>query len=261
MLNANGSAEGAAASSGAASKDAAADAPKRAARHVALIMDGNGRWARARGLPRLAGHYRGVETVRALLKACPDLGVEYLTLYAFSTENWARPPAEVAGLMRLFRIYMRRDAEQLRADGVRVVFVGDPSPLDPDIQDSMRALEERTRENTRLTLAVALNYGARAEITAAARRLAHRVAAGALAADDIDETALQTELATREMPDPDLIIRTSGEQRLSNFLLWQAAYAELMFVPETWPDFTAERFKDALARFAVRDRRYGGLGP
>ncbi len=227
-------------------------------RHVGVIMDGNGRWARARGLPRLEGHRRGAESVRAVIRACPDLGVEVLTLYAFSTENWRRPASEVAGLMELFRAYFLREADELEREGVRVTFLGDPRRLPGDVQEMMRMLEERTRHGRRLRLVVALNYGARAEIVSAARRLAERVAAGEIAVDDVDEAAFTTALDTADLPDPDLVIRTSGEQRLSNFLLWQAAYAEFIFLEETWPEVTRESFERAIAAFRTRDRRFGG---
>ncbi|MBX2854308.1 MAG: isoprenyl transferase [Rhodobacteraceae bacterium] len=242
----------------AASCTATAEQP-RAPRHVALIMDGNGRWAHARGLRRLEGHSRGVDTVREILRASPELGVEYLTLYAFSTENWRRPKNEVDGLMNLFRYYIRREADQLDKDGVQVRFIGDSSRLAPDLQCEMAALVERTRENRRLVVAIAINYGGRAEIVDAARRLAEQAARGEIEAGEIDEAALTGALSAPDIPDPDLVIRTSGEQRLSNFLLWQSAYSELMFVPEPWPDFTADAFRRAIARFAGRDRRYGAV--
>lgn len=227
-------------------------------RHIGVIMDGNGRWARSRGLPRLEGHRRGAESVRTVIRACPDLGVEVLTLYAFSTENWRRPADEVAGLMELFRLYFLREVDELEREGVRVSFLGDPAPLPADVQDMMRSLEERTRHGRRLRLVVALNYGARAEIALAARRLAERVAAGEMAADEVDEAALAASLDTADLPDPDLVIRTSGEQRLSNFLLWQAAYAEFIFLEETWPEVTRESFERAIAAYRTRDRRFGG---
>lgn len=226
-------------------------------RHVAIIMDGNGRWAAARRLPRIAGHRRGVEAVRAVVEACPDFGVEYLTLFAFSTENWKRPAAEVAGLMQLFRHYLRREAAQLNRDGVRVRFIGDSGPLPPDISQMMQSLEETTRHNVRLTVSIAINYGARSEMARAAQRLAAKVAAGEISPADVDERAFGRELLTDGLPDPDLIIRTSGEQRLSNFLLWQAAYSEFVFAPENWPDFGRDEFARALAQFGTRERRYG----
>ncbi|MCI4666122.1 MAG: polyprenyl diphosphate synthase [Neomegalonema sp.] len=220
-------------------------------------MDGNGRWARAHGLDRLEGHRRGAESVREAIRACPDLGVEVLTLYAFSTENWRRPAEEVSGLMELFRVYFAEEAESLIREGVRVTFLGDPTRLPADVQSMMCALEKATQEGRQLRLVVALNYGARAEIANAARRLAEQVAEGALAAEDVTEEALASALETADLPDPDLVIRTSGEQRLSNFLLWQAAYAEFIFLQETWPEFTQESFAKAVRAFRARDRRFG----
>ncbi|MEM9725386.1 MAG: polyprenyl diphosphate synthase [Pseudomonadota bacterium] len=239
----------------------AADGP----RHVAVIMDGNGRWAGARGMPRLEGHRRGVQAVRRVVEACPDLGIETLTLYAFSTENWGRPPDEVSGLMDLFRRYLSRETDELVRNGVRMTFIGDPAPLDDDIRRLMGAVAERTAGGRRLTVAIAINYGGRAEIAAVAQRLAAAAAAGALDPSEIDETAFGDALDRAgpwgaPPPHPDLVIRTSGEQRLSNFLLWQAAYAELMFVAEAWPDFTPQILRGAVEAFARRDRRFGGVG-
>lgn len=228
-------------------------------RHVAIIMDGNGRWAKARGLPRVAGHRRGAETVREIVEACGDLGVEALTLFAFSTENWRRPRTEVSGLMDLFRSYFRREAERLAANGVRVRFLGRSDRLPDDIQSMMRDIEERTAANARLTLAIAINYGARDELVRAAQRLAELAAGGAIDPADIDEEAFAAGLDTVDLPDPDLLIRTSGEQRLSNFLLWQAAYAELVFAEETWPEFSRASLERAIGAYHARDRRYGGL--
>lgn len=231
--------------------------PMKQARHVAIIMDGNGRWAAKRGLPRIAGHRRGVEALRAVVEACPDLGIEVLTLFAFSSENWKRSTEEVSGLMNLFRRYMRREAADLARRGARVVFIGDRSGLDADIREMMAGLEARTETNDKITLAIALNYGGRAEISAAARRLASRVAAGEIAPEEIDETALAGELDTRGLPEPDLVIRTSGEQRISNFLLWQSAYAEFLFVDELWPDFDGAALGRALEAYGGRERRFG----
>ena len=229
-------------------------------RHVAVIMDGNGRWAASRGLPRLEGHRRGARTVRRIVEACPEIGVETLTLYAFSTENWRRPVEEVSGLMDLFRGYLARETDELCRNGVRVVFLGEPEPLADDIRQMMREVERKTAEGRRLTVAMAINYGARAEIAGAARRLAAAVAAGELEADQIDEGAFDQALGHGVgLTDPDLVIRTSGEQRLSNFLLWQAAYSELMFVPEAWPDFNEQTLRQAAEAFARRDRRFGGV--
>ncbi|MGB0411789.1 MAG: isoprenyl transferase [Pikeienuella sp.] len=232
----------------------------KAPRHVAIIMDGNGRWATRRGMPRLAGHRRGVDALRAIVEACPGLGVKVLTLFAFSTENWSRPHEEVSGLMSLVRRYLHREAAELADRGVRVRFIGDRTALDADIQALMTGLEERTAKNDSLTLAIALNYGGRGEITSAARRLARKAIAGEITVDEIDEAALNGALDTHDLPDPDLVIRTSGEQRISNFLLWQCAYAEFLFVDELWPDFTPEVFARCLNTFGTRERRFGAVG-
>ena len=228
------------------------------ARHVAIIMDGNGRWAARRHLPRLAGHRRGVDAVRAVARAARGMGLEALTLYAFSTENWSRPAAEVSSLMGLLRHFLERDVDELVADNVRLRVLGDLSPFAADLRALITRSLERTERNTGPILAIALNYGARAELATAARGLAERVAAGALRPDEIDEDCVEQALATAGLPPLDLMIRTSGEQRLSNFLLWQAAYAELMFVDTLWPDFGPEQLADALGRFAERERRFGG---
>jgi undecaprenyl diphosphate synthase len=233
--------------------------PRRVARHVAIIMDGNGRWAARRGLSRIDGHRRGVEALRAVVEACPDFGVETLTLYAFSTENWRRPRHEVDALMALFRRYLRREAAELADKGVRARFIGDRSRLAPDIQAMMAGLERQTAGGDRLTVVIAVNYGGRAEIAAAARALAAEAAAGRLDPAAIDEAALEGALDTAGLPDPDLVIRTSGEQRVSNFLLWQAAYAEFVFAPELWPDFDRDAFARALAAYGARERRFGAL--
>lgn len=226
--------------------------------HVGIILDGNGRWARARGLPRIAGHRRGAETVRTVLKGCPGLGVRYLTIYAFSSENWKRPAGEVEDLMGLLKLYLRRELAAFNRNGVRIGFIGDRSRLNAEINGLIAEAEETTRHNAALTLTVALNYGGRQEILETARRLAERVRDGALDADAITEEAFERELQTRGLPDPDLIIRTSGEQRLSNFLLWQAAYTELVFVPALWPDFTLDHLAQAIGEFQRRERCYGG---
>lgn len=228
-------------------------------RHLAIIMDGNGRWAKARGLPRTAGHYRGAEAVRTVVRACGELGVGYLTLYAFSSENWKRPADEVRDLMGLLRLYLRREVAALDRDGVRVRVIGDREGLSEDIRRLIADAEERTRDNGGLTLTLALNYGGRAEIVAAARRLAREVKQGSLEADEIDEDRFAQELETAGMPDPDLIIRTSGERRLSNFLLWQLAYSELVFVPTYWPDFGREDLLQAIEDYQGRERRYGAV--
>ncbi len=220
-------------------------------------MDGNGRWATRRGLPRLVGHRRGVERVRDIVEICPDLGVEYLTLYAFSTENWKRAEAEVAGLMALFRRYILSEAKKLTVDGVRVRFIGDRSQLDAKLIALMADLEEQTAKNDRLNLTVALNYGGRDELSRAMKLLAEDVSGGRVSTLDISEDSIGYYLDTRYLPDPDLVIRSSGETRISNFLLWQSAYAEYEFVPTLWPDFTKEVFMEILHGAANRERRFG----
>ncbi|MEL6476635.1 MAG: isoprenyl transferase [Pseudomonadota bacterium] len=225
--------------------------------HVAIIMDGNGRWAEARGRQRTYGHQRGVERVRDIVKAAPRLGVQTLTLFAFSSENWKRPNYEVTVLMQLFRRYIVREVDELDSMDVRVRFIGHRARLPKDLQRLMAQMEARTAENTRLTLQIAVSYGARDELVAAMRLLAEEVAAGRLAPDQIDQEMVSGALFTAGVDDPDLVIRTSGEMRVSNFLLWQAAYAEFAFVDECWPDFTPERFAEVLAGFGRRERRFG----
>ncbi len=237
---------------------AAKDLTGRRPAHVAIIMDGNGRWATSRGWPRLVGHRRGAERVKAIVNAAPDLGIRHLTLYAFSTENWKRSTEEVVGLMTIFSRYIQKEAERLSKEGVRMRFIGGRDRLDPKLQKLMAGIEERTRGNDRLHLTIAINYGGRDEIARAARRLAEDVAAGRIAADQVDEAALAARLDTAELPDPDLVIRTSGESRISNFLLWQSAYAEYEFTETLWPDFTAEELDRILDRFGRRERRFGG---
>ena len=234
------------------------DSDGRIPRHVAIIMDGNGRWASKRGLPRVAGHRAGAEAVRKILKAAAKEGVEVLTLYAFSSENWKRPEAEVSDLKGLLGYYLERELDELSRQGVRLKLIGDPEAFGPQLMDSLARAVERTAGNDRLTLVVALNYGGRSEIAGAARELAKRVVAGSLDANDIDEAALAGELTTDGLPELDLMIRTSGEKRLSNFLLWQAAYAELIFVDTLWPDFDESAFRAALDEYAGRQRRFGG---
>ena len=221
-------------------------------RHVAIIMDGNGRWAKARGLPRAAGHRQGAEAARRVLRAAGEAGVECLTLYAFSSENWRRPEEEVNDLMGLLRLYIGRELDSLHREGIRVKVLGDHGAFSPETARMIDAAVARTATNTRMTLAVALNYGSRGEIVKAARCLAE-------AGNPIDETAIDAALDTAGLPPLDLLIRTSGEQRLSNFLLWQAAYAELLFVDTLWPDFDGDDLRAALAIYAGRERRYGGL--
>jgi len=228
--------------------------------HIAIIMDGNGRWAANRGLPRIAGHQRGADAVRTAVRSCSELGVRYLTLYAFSSENWKRPADEVQDLMGLLRVYLRREINELAENGVRMRVIGDRRRLEPDIQELIAESEERTRGNDRLDLVVALNYGARNEILSAVRGLAADVAAGILDPATITEDVFAARLDTRGMPDPDLLIRTSGERRLSNFLLWQCAYAELVFTPTLWPDFGKADLEAAIDDYQRRERRYGGSG-
>jgi undecaprenyl diphosphate synthase len=227
-------------------------------RHVAIIMDGNGRWAEKRGLPRVAGHRAGAEALRRTLKAAVRHGVEVVTVYAFSSENWRRSDQEIADLTGLMRFYLDREFAEIHREGVRLQIIGDVEAFGPDLTKRLMAAVEQTKGNSRLTLVVALNYGSRAEIATAARRLAEQAKAGAIDPSEIDEAALAAQLSTASLPDPDLLIRTSGEIRLSNFLLWQSAYAELMFVETLWPDFDEQVFAEALSRFATRDRRFGG---
>jgi undecaprenyl diphosphate synthase len=231
------------------------DAP----RHVAIIMDGNGRWAAARGLPRIEGHRRGVEALRRTVRAAGDLGIAVLTIFSFSSENWSRPLSEISDLMGLLRRFIRNDLADLHKSNVRVRIIGEREGLDRDICLLLQEAEDLTRDNTGLTLVVAFNYGARQEIAQAARRLAIEVAAGRLSADEVTAERLGGYLHAPDIPDPDVIIRTSGEQRLSNFLLWQAAYSELVFVPLNWPDFDRAALEGAIAEYRRRERRFGGL--
>ena len=225
--------------------------------HVAIIMDGNGRWATARNLPRTAGHQRGADSVKTAIKSAVEMGVSYLTLYGFSQENWNRPEAEVNDLMGLLRFHLRGEIKYLSEKGVRFRAIGDRERLAPDIVTLIEDVEERTASNTRLSLTVALSYGGRSEISHAARQLAQQVKDGTLEPEDISETLFEQSLYTVDIPDPDLLIRTSGEQRISNFLLWQLAYAEFVFIDKHWPDFSKEDFESAVREFQARDRRYG----
>ncbi len=225
--------------------------------HVAIIMDGNGRWAQQRGRPRLFGHHSGAKRVREIVAACPDLGVKYLTIFAFSTENWKRTQSEVAGLMRLFRRYIEQEAMALFEDGVRVRFIGDRIKLDEKLVSLMDNLELATAHNDKVHLTIALNYGGRDEVTRAAQLMALEIEQGRLSHKEVDAETLSRFLDTRFLPDPDLVIRTSGEARISNFLLWQSAYAEYEFVDTLWPDFTAGEFGEILVRFGGRERRFG----
>ena len=231
------------------------DAP----RHVAIIMDGNGRWAAARGLPRSEGHRRGVEALRRAVRAAGELGIRYLTIFSFSSENWSRPLAEINELMGLLRRFVRNDLAELHQNNVRVRIIGDRNGLSADIGPLLIEAEDLTRDNTGLNLIVAFNYGARQEIARAARRIGEAVARGDLKADDIDVDRFANFLDAPDVPDPDLIIRTSGEQRLSNFLLWQAAYSELVFVPGFWPDFDRTTLEAVITEFRRRERRFGGV--
>jgi undecaprenyl diphosphate synthase len=228
-------------------------------RHVAIIMDGNGRWAAERGLPRTEGHRRGVEALRATVRAAGEIGIQVLTIFSFSSENWSRPPAEVRDLMGLLRRFIRHDLAELHRNNVRVRVIGEREGLAPDIRRLLEEAEELTRNNDGLIVVVAFNYGARQEIARAARRLAADVLAGRLSLEGVTEEALASHLDAADLPDPDVIIRTSGEQRLSNFLLWQSAYSELVFVPAYWPDFDRATLEGAIAEYRRRERRFGGL--
>ena len=226
-------------------------------RHIAIIMDGNGRWAQARGLPRIAGHRHGAEAARRAVTAAAELGVPYLTLFGFSSENWRRPSGEIQDLMGLLRHYLRGEIAELHRNGVRLRVIGELDRLDPDILEMIERAEAMTRDNARITVTIALSYGGRAEIVAAVRAIAQRVQSGSLAAAAIDEDCFARYLFTAGLPDPDLLIRTSGEQRISNFLLWQSAYSEFVFTKTLWPDFSKRDLEEAIDEFCGRDRRYG----
>ncbi|MBP2291104.1 isoprenyl transferase [Azospirillum rugosum] len=238
-------------------RDAEDSRPLRPPAHVAVIMDGNGRWAKARGLPRTAGHKKGVDAVRRTVEAAGDLGIGYLTIFSFSSENWRRPEEEVTDLMQLLRFYLRSEIADLHRNGVRLRVIGDRARLSADIIRLIDNAEALTKDNRKLTLVVALSYGSRQEMALAARRLAEEVKAGSLDPQDIDEDLFASRLFTADIPDPDLIVRTSGEKRISNFLLWQAAYAELVFVDTLWPDFTKRDLEAAIEEFHRRERRFG----
>jgi undecaprenyl diphosphate synthase len=235
----------------------AAHGSSRPPRHIAIIMDGNGRWARARGLPRTVGHNSGAEAVRQAVKGAVACGVDYLTLFGFSSENWKRPTAEIDDLMGLLKLYLKREIEELHQNGVRMQVIGDRSRLGTDVVALIEAAEAKTAANKKLTLTIALSYGSRAEIVLAAKRLAEAVQRGELSPDQIDEARFERFLFTADMPDPDLLIRTSGEKRISNFLLWQCAYAEFVFLEKHWPDFGQDDLKSAIAEYLGRNRRYG----
>ena len=235
----------------------AAAIPRLVPRHIAIIMDGNGRWARARGLPRIAGHQRGAEAARRAVIAAAELEVPYLTLFGFSSENWKRPSGEIQDLMGLLRHYLRAEVAELHSNGVRLKVIGDLSRFSADILDLIAHAESLTQNNARITLTMALSYGGRAEIVEAIRTIAERIACGEIAAEAIDEECVARHLFTSELPDPDLLIRTSGEQRISNFLLWQCAYSELVFTKTLWPDFSKRDLEQAIDEFCGRERRYG----
>jgi len=235
----------------------AAPPPRQLPRHIAIIMDGNGRWAQARGLPRVAGHRRGAEAVRRTLIAASELGIPYLTLFGFSSENWKRPLGEVDDLMGLLRHYLRGEIAELHRNGVRLRVIGEIGRLSPDLMTLIANAEALTHDNRAINLTIALSYGGRAEIVAATRAIAADVAAARLALDAVDEDLIASRLFTADLPDPDLLIRTSGEQRISNFLLWQCAYAELVFTKTLWPDFGRGDLEAAIADYCGRERRYG----
>jgi undecaprenyl diphosphate synthase len=226
-------------------------------RHVAIIMDGNGRWAKKRLLPKIAGHKKGVKVVRKSIQAAKDMGVKYLTLYAFSSENWNRPHEEVNALMGLLQHYLKKEVKELHEKDIKITFIGDRSRLNGAIISLIEESEEKTRNNTTLELIIAMNYGGQAEIVRATKLIAEKVKLGEISSDDITEEMIHDHLYTANIPDPDLIIRTSGEQRLSNFLLWQAAYSEFVFMDLLWPDFTEDSLAEAIKEYHKRDRRYG----
>ena len=228
-------------------------------RHIAIIMDGNGRWAKKRGLPRSMGHRKGAEVVKEICQAAGDAGIKYLTLYAFSTENWKRPQEEVDSLMDLLRQYLKSDLKELKEKGVCIRFIGEREMLPTDILKSMEKLEAETANNDKMTLCIALSYGSRQEIVHAAKKVAELVKRGDIRAEDIDEKIFSDMLYTHDIPDPDILIRTSGEQRISNYLLWQLAYSEFFFVEAYWPDFTKEMLYDVIEKYKTRERRYGKL--
>ena len=229
--------------------------------HVAIIMDGNGRWAKARSLPRVAGHRAGVEALRKTVRAAADMGIAWLTVYAFSSENWSRPKSEVSDLMGLLKLFIRRDLAELHQSGVKVKVIGEREGLAPDIAALLEEAESLTAANSALNLVIAFNYGGRDEIVRATRRIADAAARGELPSEDVTPEIFARYLDTAGIPDPDLVIRTSGEQRMSNFLPWQSAYSELVFLPCYWPDFTREHLAEALSQYTARERRFGGVVP
>ena len=236
-----------------------ADTQRKIPAHVAIIMDGNGRWAKKRGLPRTMGHAQGAKVVEQILEDADHMGIRYLTVYAFSTENWTRPGTEVKALMNLLRTYMKTSLAKCAKNNVRIRVIGDKTRLDPDLQDSIRTLEEATKNNTGIGFQIAINYGSRDEITRAVRKIAQKTAAGELRPEDITEETISDALDTAGIPDPDLLIRTCGEERLSNFLMWQLSYSEVYFTDTAWPDFTKEELEKAVDAYNHRERRFGGL--
>ena len=235
------------------------EGPRILPEHIAIIMDGNGRWAKRRGLPRSAGHSAGASTFRAITRYCNRIGLKYLTVYAFSTENWKRPPEEVESIMNLLRDYLKEALEKFRGENIRTRFIGDMTPLAPDLRALIREAEEASSDATGLRLNIALNYGGRQEIASAAAKLAREAVQGAISPEDINEEALAARLYTAGQPDPDLIIRPSGERRLSNFLLWQSAYAEYWYSDVMWPDFSPKYLEQAIDDYNLRNRRFGGI--
>ncbi len=236
-----------------------ADTQRKIPAHVAIIMDGNGRWAKKRGLPRTMGHAQGAKVVEQILEDADHMGIRYLTVYAFSTENWTRPGTEVKALMNLLRTYMKTSLAKCAKNNVRIHVIGDKTRLDPDLQDSIRTLEEATKNNTGIGFQIAINYGSRDEIARAVRKIAQKTAAGELRPEDITEETISDALDTAGIPDPDLLIRTCGEERLSNFLMWQLSYSEMYFTDTAWPDFTKEELEKAVDAYNHRERRFGGL--
>jgi undecaprenyl diphosphate synthase len=231
--------------------------PSAVPRHIAMIMDGNGRWAQARGLPRKLGHQRGAETLKSVLEGCRELGIQYLTIYAFSSENWNRSEPEVNDLMELMRFYLRKEVKSLHENKIRLQFIGDQSRLSPAIQKELKSAETLTQRNNALHLTVALSYGSRQELMKAIRTMAVEIASGKMTPEEIDEYTVLAHLDTANLPDPDLLIRTGGDMRLSNFLLWQSAYTELYFTPTLWPDFTKDNLAAAVNEYGTRERRFG----
>ena len=236
-----------------------ADTQRKIPAHVAIIMDGNGRWAKKRGLPRTMGHAQGAKVVEQILEDADHMGIRYLTVYAFSTENWTRPGTEVKALMNLLRTYMKTSLAKCAKNNVRIRVIGDKTRLDPDLQDSIRTLEEATKNNTGIGFQIAINYGSRDEIARAVRKIAQKTAAGELRPEDITEETISDALHTAGIPNPDLLIRTCGEERLSNFLMWQLSYSEMYFTDTAWPDFTKEELEKAVDAYNHRERRFGGL--